>query len=361
LDRAAHCEAIDQAISDWPKEGEKTNRLEVGLAMFAAGLIDRKCLQSEADSEAAFATDPSALYYLAQSFIHSDEAEISDSYLNHVCVREPKSPSCDLSHIVSAWSNEDWDELNEAFEKMKKPDVVTSIWAIRHFMKRGQPEKAFAWIKNISPNKPLATYLQVQRIKALWLMNRYPEAKVGALQALETLPDEWQFDLASWMCVQETTLDCHSSASVSCQWLADQKTDGLEDDPQFAIARLHTSECSDSGEIDYADMAGQIPSKSWRKLIKAVAKVKTGDRNGGLAMLHDLMDDEGQPDEFRAEAYRRYIHEADTKGLRTLMGRSSDIPQGIWREIQPRFTMELSRRKISPSERLPASTKESGK
>src|SRR5262249_32516177 len=135
LDKASHCEAIDQAMSDWPKQGEKMNRLEVGLAMFAAGLADRKCLQSEADSEANFSSEPSALYYLAQSFVHSDEADVSDSYLNHVCVRDPKSASCELSHIVSAWSNEDWNELNEDFENLNKPDVVSSIWAIRHYMK----------------------------------------------------------------------------------------------------------------------------------------------------------------------------------------------------------------------------------
>ena len=202
-DRAAHCEAIDDAVGAWPKEGSmKPSRLDVALAMYASGLVDRHCLQSEADNAAAFSSSPDANYYLAQSFVHTDDTEVSDSYLANVCKRDSKSSSCEMSQLVAAWSSQDWDEMQSSFENMKHPDIFASIWAIRFFMRQGQPEQAHLWIDRISPNKVLAPFLLVQ-IKSLWLMNRYAEAKMGTLSALELLPDEWQVDLASWMCTQE--------------------------------------------------------------------------------------------------------------------------------------------------------------
>ncbi len=355
MDRASHCEAVDDAVTQWPQaDDEKPNRLRISLALFAAGLVDRRCLQSEADNEASFSTSPGPIYYLAQSFVHSDEPDVSDSYLDHVCKRDPDSGSCELSQIVAAWSGDDWPAMDNMFSGLKHPDAVASIWAIRHFMKRGEPEKAYGWIDRISPNKPLGPFLEVQRVKALWLMDRRSEAKLGALQALEALPDDWQMDLATWMCVQETAVSCNAKQSNSCRWLAQQKTDLPEDDADYAVALLHQKECSEQGEgdLEYSELAQASSSNSWHLLVRAVAKLRAGDRATGIQLLKDVMTKETAPDEVRAEAYRRYLTVVDNLTLQKLV--SMDIPKSIWREVQPLFVHELAARHLEEY-RMPAS------
>lgn len=361
MDRASKCEAIDEAMSQWPvgQDEKKASRLRVSLALYAAGIVDRKCLQSEADNEASFSNEPSALYYLAQSFAHSDETDISDSYLKQVCEQDARSSSCELSQIVSAWSQEDWIRMDQAFSEMKHPDVVAAVWAIRHFMKQGQPEQAFGWIKRVSPNKALGSFLQVQRVKALWLMNHTAEAQVGALQALESLPEESQVDLASWMCTQETSLECKKNVSLSCGWLKGQKL-SAQDDPALAVAILHAQECS--GEpMRYSELSELNTISSWPLLVRVVKEEKSGDKELALKLVEKIAYDENEPEDFRLEAFRRYIEMADNHSLKQSLADLKQLPRAMWRELQPRLVQELHHRSLTPDvlrdggNRLPAS------
>lgn len=358
MDRASKCEAIDDAMAEWPvNKGErKANRLRVSLALYAAGMVDRKCLQAEADSEATFSSAPGSLYYLAQSFAHSDETSVSDSYLEQVCQQDAKSSSCELSQIVNAWSVEDWQKMDAAFDRMKHPDVVAAVWAIRHFMKQGQPEKAFAWIKRVSPNKSLGAFLQVQRVKALWLMSHRAEAQIGALQALESLPEEWQVDLASWMCTQETSLECKKGVSLSCGWL-NQQSLTAQDDPGLAVAMLRAKECSEE-KMDYREVAELSDLSAWPDLVKVAEEEKSGHKKEAFRLVKKIMHDKDQPEDFRLEAYRRFMDLADDQSMLDATHEMKRLPDDMWRELEPRVTMELSRREPSHRDRLPASVKE---
>lgn len=352
MDRASKCESIDEAMAQWPlgKDEHKASRLRVSLALYAAGIVDRKCLQSEADNEASFSNEPTALYYLAQSFAHSDETDISDSYLKQVCDQDAQSSSCELSQIVSAWSQEDWLRMDQAFSQMKHPDVVAAVWAIRHFMKQGQPEQAFSWIKRVSPNKALGNFLQVQRVKALWLMNHTSEAQIGALQALESLPEDWQVDLASWMCTQETSLECKKDVSLSCRWLQGQKF-SAQDDPSLAVAMLHVSECSGDA-VKYSELSEINTLSSWPLLVRLVKEQKGGDKSLALKLAEKIAYDENEPEDFRLEAFRRYIKLADNRTLTRSLPEMKKLPQAMWRELQPRLVQELDHRS---GNRMPAS------
>jgi uncharacterized RDD family membrane protein YckC len=359
MDRASKCEAIDEAMEQWPvSKGEhKANRLRVSLALYAAGLVDRKCLQSEADSEASFSNAPSSLYYLAQSFAHSDETDVSDSYLEQVCSEDSKSSSCELSQIVNAWSVEDWERMEEAFDHMKHPDVVAAVWAIRHYMKQGRPEQAFTWIRRVSPNKALGSFLQVQRVKSLWLMNHTAEAQIGALQSIESLPEEWQIEMASWMCTQETTLECNKGSSLSCGWLNQQKF-SAQDDPGLAVAMMRAKECSGE-KVDYAEITELNGLSSWPLLVKAIENQKSGHKDDALRVVRKLMHDKELPEDFQMEAYRRFIDLADATTLNDTLAEMKDLPQGMWRELQPRVALEFTHRQEKGGAlRLPASEKD---
>jgi uncharacterized RDD family membrane protein YckC len=369
-DRQSRCEAVEDAVASWPKKEnaealDKPDRLQVGLSLYAAGLVDRSCLRTELDIEASYGKSLGPEYYLAQSFVHSDEPEISDSYLTHVCEQDANSSACELSHVVSAWGDSNWDELSLAITKMKSPDIASSVWAIRHYMKRGEPELAFQWIQKISPNKALGNFLEVQRTKALWLMDRTSEAKSLALSNLETLPDDLQRDLASWMCVQETSVDCHSEKSASCAWLKTQEVGSIEEeDPAYAVALLKTKECSSEGNVNYLDLANMSESAAWQNLIRGVSKIRANEKLAGKKLFQEVIADEDAPSSVRAEAYRRLFKISDDKSLAEFD--IDDLPQGMWREIRPQFAKETSFRHLDPvanhakpsSSRMPASEDE---
>lgn len=347
MDRGPRCEAVDDAMTNWPRpEGEKEDRMKVSLAMYAAGLIDRSCLRAEADVEATISRNLNADYYLAQSFVHSDDPEVSDNYLSHVCKKDTASASCQLSRIVAAWGQEDEDSVSDAITAMENPDVASSIWAIRNFMKRGDPETAYQWLERISPNKPLASFLEVQRTKALWLMNRTAEARISALHGLETLPDDLQTELASWMCVQETSVDCGAAKSMSCQWLKDRDIGTIEEeDPVYNVAMLRTKECTDGDNLNYMELSNATALPSWQILIRGIAKIKAGEKKIGRALLHEVISDDETPSMIRTEAYNRYYLSADDSLLSHLD--IQDIPKNIWREIRPSMMAEMSRRNMS--------------
>ena len=227
------------------------------------------------------------------------------------------------------------------------PDAFASIWAIRFFMRQGQPEQAHLWIDRISPNKVLAPFLQVQRVKTLWLMERHAEARTGTLSGLETLPDDWQMDLASWMCTQETAVSC-KSASASCQWLREQNVEGADQDSQLSVALLHNAECLGTG-ADYGMLAGMNTAPAWRQLVRSITRLHSGDLENGLKMLRTIMEDEDIDEPIRAEAYRRFLSAADNVSLEYLATRADELPRNIWREIQPRFLSELASRHMSNS------------
>ena len=369
-DRQTRCEAVEEAVNNWPKKedsdfADRPDRLQVGLSLYAAGLVDRSCLRTEVDIEASYGKALGAEYYLAQSFVHSDDPEISDSYLGHVCEKDSNSSACELSQIVSAWGDSNWDALSLAITKMKTPDIASSVWAIRHYMKRGEPELAYQWMQKISPNKALANFLQVQRTKALWMMDRTSEAKSLALANLETLPDDLQRDLASWMCVQETSVDCHSEKSASCGWLKTQQVGSIEEeDPSYALALMKTKECSGDGGVNYHDLASLSESAAWQSLVRGVAKTRAGDKVAGKKLFQEIIANEEAPKSVRAEAYRRLFKITDDRALAKFD--VDDVPPSLWREIRPEFAQETSVRHVDAianrakpaSSRVPASEDE---
>src|SRR5690606_1618903 len=86
------CAAVGAAAKTWPEEkiSYGAERLNVAMAMFAAGIISKSCLTQEADHLAGHTREEEPLLYLAQSFIQSEDAELSNEYLDRVCKLDKK-------------------------------------------------------------------------------------------------------------------------------------------------------------------------------------------------------------------------------------------------------------------------------
>lgn len=366
-DRSTRCEAVDEALLEWPKSsGEKATRLHVAMALYAASLIDRSCLRSEVEIESNFAKSLDGEYYLAQSFVHSEEPELSDEYLRQVCQAKADTAACELSQMVASSEPDVWDNLEIKSASKKNFDVPTIVWAIRHFMRHGQPEAAFAWIERITPNKPLAFFLQTQKTKALWMTNRHSEALVAALDAIETLPSDMQIEMASWMCIQETSLNCSTERSHSCRWLLDQQVGSLdEQDPTYSVALLNAMECKKDGSVDYNDMIQGSVSSAFQQLVRAAQLEHDGNKEKSRKHLRSIMTDSNVNPVVRAEAYRRYIRGGANTELAEF--RTEAVPPDIWREVLPVYQAELKTRRlgnvarkasVSNQSRQPASQEE---
>lgn len=317
---SSSCESVDQAMGKWPS---KASRLQVSMSLYAAGLIDKPCLAAEVDAVRDSSADRTSLYYLASAFAHDDDRTISDAYLNEVCKLSPDSNDCRMSRIVTAWAEKKWTRVDHLFSGFKATSVSTKIWAIRHYLRQGQVETAYRWIESITPNRALASYLQIERTKALWKMERYPEAKTAATQALETLPTAGQAELASWMCVKETARDCSEARSVSCRMVSEPsrslKVSAAGDD-LWTLARLRTDECGRlSSSVNYSRYRGKSSSSAFHQLLRGAVKAQKREFVSAKQIFKKIFIDAKADPGLRAEAFRRYLQYAGPSEMTSLV------------------------------------------
>lgn len=317
---SSSCESVDQAFGKWPT---KASRLQVSMSLYAAGLVDKSCLSAEVDAVRDSSMDRTSLYYLASAFAHDDDRTISDAYLNEVCKLSPDSNDCRMSRIVSAWAEKKWKRVDHLFSGFKATSAFTKIWAIRHYLRQGQVETAYRWIESITPNRALASYLQIERTKALWKMERYPEAKTAATQALESLPTDGQVELASWMCVKETARDCSEARSVSCRLVSEPsrtlKAFAAGDD-LWTLARLRTDECGKlSSSVNYSKYRGASSSSAFRQLLRGAVDAQKREFASAKQIFEKIFIDAKADPGLRTEAFRRYLQYAGPSEMTALV------------------------------------------
>ena len=98
--------------------------------------------------------------------------------------------------------------------------------------------------------------------------------------------------------------------------------------------------------MDYNAVAGMNGANSWKKIVRAIAKLRAGDRKAGLKLMRFVMNDTDADDAIRAQAFRRFMAAADDHALENFADQSDDLPRGIWREIQPKLMHELTSRQL---------------
>lgn len=324
------CEVVEHQADE--SEGEHS-RLKMAMTLYAAGLADRSCLESEVEREVANQTPVGPMTYLSQAFIYADDAEISNAYLDEVCAVAPETVECAMSQLVTNWSNDDWAAVEEVLKTSPVGSGFLEIWGVRHYMKQAQYESALKKLDELNRVKAVAEFSMVQRVKALFNSFKSSEAAVALSQATLTLPEGEALELSSWVCAQELQKGCGAMESLACKTIANQSEQHEIDfeEPTLALAQVLSLECKGTHSVDYLSFGEAVRNSDWQNFFRANVKRQKEDRSAAAELFSKVIDSESTPDLLRLESIRRWSQFADGEQLNRLVRMWQDIPsKEIW-------------------------------
>lgn len=299
----SECEIVSQNV----ESEHEHNRLNMAMTLYAAGLADRSCLESEVEKEVANQVPMGAITYLAQAFIYADEAEVSNSYLDKVCTEAPGSAECSMSQLVANWSNEDWSSVDSVLRSAPKGSGYLEIWGVRHYMKQAQYAAALKMLDELLSRREVMEFNVTQRVKALFNSYRETEAVAALKQAMVALPEDEGHDLESWVCSQQLQSSCTATESVACREVT--KTDDRQidfDNSTEALAKVLTRECErGASEVDYEKMASSTQDENWKTLFHANQLAQKSKNHAAAELYFRIAASESAPELIRVEAVRR--------------------------------------------------------
>jgi|GEM_PF-2621172 len=324
------CDVVNRNINEEATEtsGEH-DRLNLAMTLYAAGLADRTCLEAEVEREIASQTPVGAVTYLAQAFIYADDAEVSNSYLDEVCTGAPDSVECHMSQVVSKWSDEDWEAVEESLNGAPPGSGYLEVWGIRHFMKQARYEKALTLLNGLLNQRPLAEFSMVQRVKALFNSYREPEAEAALMQAVTALPESEGRDLSAWVCAQQLQSGCQALEKTACQQVHAGESRTTEIDFEMdneALARVLALECHNEGQMDYLSFAEAVHNEDWRTFFRANLKRQKEDKKASAHLFSSLILSPEASDLLKIEAARRWAQISDRKQIADLFEQWRDMP-----------------------------------
>lgn len=321
------CEVVDK---NWDDSGEakEHDRLKLAMSLYAAGLADRPCLEVEVEREMASQTPVGPITYLAQAFIYAEDAEVSNSYLDEVCKSSPDSVECRMSEVVSRWSDENWEGVEEALDAAPAGSGYLEVWGVRHFMKQARYDRALNFLSALSDKRELSEFILTQRVKALYNGFRTHEAEAALEQAMVALPQSESKELSSWMCVQQLQTSCDALKGPACGQVRNSlgKTSEIDFDLDGeALANVLAMECHGSEPINYLSFSEAVNSDDWRIFFQANSKQQKKDVIAAAQLYKQLIMSPEAPDLLKIEAARRWAQFAEGKQIQDLFEQWRDL------------------------------------
>ncbi|MGZ3721981.1 MAG: RDD family protein [Bdellovibrionales bacterium] len=299
------CEVVTKNLPA-QEEGEHA-RLELAMSLYAAGLAERTCLESELEREMATQVPVGAVTYLAQAFVNADDAEVSNSYLDQVCEDSPSTVECAMSKVVSRWSDEDWGAVETLLDGAPRGSGYLEVWAVRHHMKQAHYNQALAFLDSLSDHHELAEFSLVQRVKALFNSYMESEATAALAQALPSLSKEEGDDLGAWMCAQQLQNGCSALQKISCRDVPQTKETSEIDfeHSASALSRVMALECQAETGVDYLTFSEAVRDEDWQTFFRANLKHQKDDNQAAYKLFTDVITSNSTPELLRIEAVRR--------------------------------------------------------
>ncbi len=301
------CDVVNASVDE--DDADPHKRLKMAMTLYAAGLADRSCLESEVEGEIAKQIPVSPITYLSQAFIYADDAEISNSYLDEVCEQAPGTVECSMSQLVTSWSDEDWSTVAEILKNAPKGSGYMEVWGIRHYMKQAQYAQALETLDSLLTHRELAEFSMVQRVKALFNFYKEPEAVAAFQQAVLALHPEQGNDLSAWMCSQQLQSGCAATTGSACQKaLPEANTQEIDfEHTSHALAHVLAMECKSEKDIDYASFGDAVRDSDWRMFFQANASRQNDDNKSSAEQFSQLLASPTAPELLRVEAARRWL------------------------------------------------------
>lgn len=318
------CPEVGDAQSEWPREENKeAKRLSVAMALFAAGSIDRICLQNEVEY-LFLKSEASPLLYLAKSIIYSDQPEISEKYLEKICAFDPESYECKMSDIVSDVSQEDWESASKKFNfKYENAPVYFIIWAVRQYIERNEYLLAQQFAEKIPNLKILSDFIVPAQMKILWGLHKKTEVRGLETAAYSTLSDEAKLEFSSFICFENLWASCEQAESKSCVQIDDllTKVEGGLSSIKTSLAYLRKWECENEkagGRNDYKSLEELDLHPDVRALVAGLYEKKLAEKSGKKSddqdELSELLNDDTLSDDLVSEISRRMLSQTKSIG-----------------------------------------------
>lgn len=311
------------------------DRLAVALRDFAAGHIEAKCLEQEATAEMQNRNPKMDLVYLAQSFAQASDADVSNRYLEQVCETDADGTACVMSKVIEAWSDENWKRVDQYLKFDTLPSApYLQVWALRHYMKQEEFTEAQALTERLQSEKPLRSFLIVQKIKSLWGLNQKERARDLASVALSTEETDLKHQVSQFVCYEELMDSCESKSSA-CEWLEQyyDEHDFDQDDVKDSLAFFRMSQCI-KGDEHIEKWVPHLQNENVRSLIQSVSQLKQ-DRVKARAQLMDLLLNPESTDSIKRAAVYHWTQSAQKpEELDALFKEFSQLPKNVaWAKV----------------------------
>jgi len=262
------CSAVSEAQREWMSQEAESRgtRIEIALALYAAGSIHENCLRVEAEAE-LWGEKASPLAYLAKglSFEDSDvkdAAHKKQAYFEKVCQLDQSGASCDLVRAFYADGRLASEQILARISNhlnAKNAPAYLQIYLIKKLLESGRFESALKWIEQGSAHKRLGFFFANARLKSLWGLRRISEARLAMLASLDGFEADERLRLTKVACQSELSFTCDQGAKTTCA-LFDRAVrsapDELDDD-RVALSWIKGQECVTGNSPDYQEM------KSW--------------------------------------------------------------------------------------------------
>lgn len=193
-------------------------RMENALALYAAGLLNSKCLGKEADFS-LWQKGENAEAYLAKAFSTASQSKKSDTYLHKVCELHPAGYACQLAQVMIRWNGKGPD--SDQFEfLMRDGPKYSLVWGVRRMLSSARYDETLNYLRRLDNEIYLGPFVVQSRLEALQGLNRSEEARVLFQAAYQSSDEKAQVRLASQVCSQFNGAEsCAGLESPSCQSL----------------------------------------------------------------------------------------------------------------------------------------------
>ena len=317
------CQPVTDAYQNWHSDIDPDpSRVAVALALYESQNIDDACLEKEAHFS-LWRNQDKDLGYLALGLSLSNEDKKFSEYIDKVCKTDKGGEVCQFAMAVEAErSGVAVDlrlpaSLEHGSGLSQMPEVHRDFIRLhieRQLHEHNQLSAALEVIEKSAATPNFADYLNLERLKIMWEMDRMLEARAAfqASRAHETGASRLQ--LSSWMCSAEVLSGCKNESKSACaDFVADY--DQLDNEPQSELVELNyirAQKCVSAESLDYVNVGKKLFSDHAHDYLTALELVE--DRKyGGARKLFKHIADQAESEEFQFQATADLVKLASTK------------------------------------------------
>ncbi len=302
------CDAVTEAKDSWVIQSEtdrEPTRLEIGLTLFNANLIDGDCLSLEAQRALSFEEELDKAY-LALGLVHQGYADLSNNYIEKVCEYDVNGEPCLLIQLMDSFVSENYELSHNILSKWKGPmSPYAEVVAVRQSYFEKNYAQTQKHIENLWEDIPLKKFLSLYRTLTHYETMSYEKAQEAFILTYPDLNYDQQKVLSALVCEKEIENACNVKVSKSCQKMEDNIVAselGELSDKEF-VTYLKYSSCPSQNLDDVIDVLGaKVETSEQVAMIAAFKAEKQGKYAVEREFLEQIVDDSKVDTEMAHEA-----------------------------------------------------------